>query len=1236
MSLVNLVYRSYKENVTPLAGWHTGTMKLVAEPPEEEGGCVVVKYDTQRMKVGSLPELEKAVYAGSLVLSPDYPYTVSYAWARWKEAETDPDYYMVKDPETDEWDLYAIDGEVPETVDIVLSEWIDGKGQYSTYSLPVARPDYDRELPDFAISPSTFTIPDYPAERIAIGVLKYNHLSVDRLVEVVYDGDCEEGLPCPFWFEKDDGYTLYTSYSGANASHAQYDVPVYVRYVDAGTGLEREERLVFTVHGFGGGISAEPYVKYIRNLATRVGSSELVTILGGHLTDDLNVRITSADGSHSVVIPHNELTFGEEAPWQTISFVMSPDYAVTSRGEEQCAVYDIELGYGDSTGFIAVAGTGDAKMALENNVGLIRYRYDSSNADEQRKASAGAVKTTNASCFYESDIAMVYDSVDIAGNPQQAGGAPGKYGKTMYVRMARGQDCEKMLYVRVKAKLNTRLDYRHGEMTINGMPVREGDIVWLAGQRDGETDGLWVVQTGEWIGLKSYAGIDRDGKDYNPCTDMDNEPLPVDDSVLVDLGAKVSDKADLRCTEDVPVKYGTQRVCGRLAEPGMRVLLSNQADGKDGLWEVTCAEWIYWGPVDDSGTTTFDMSGNVLVQNDIDFCACRDGRSRNIFSIEYYYLNAGCYLATASRKVKLICAGAGPSIVPNSNLVITDYSITIGAEPSLVTDTHVTAGDPVPEDCVREVDTFDLDHRGSTVETRSGCGEQGTPIKAPTCEMVCDCERYYNLPENFDGTSVKTGFSLVFWQFGDGGWHLYSYNRRVPLAYDVYHLHVRGIASPEMVDENTDVYMLDERQLPTSERTRDAWFVEHGGKLAKDFSLYDTRWKFKVVDPDTGVVSWTDVLGPDTLYQAWALHGGGEGTKILAHGETVTDPDTGKPVVVPVGLRGIYGFKFYDTPLTMQRFCDIYNKASTACIFQDTASGIVTDQESPVSGGGTEPSFITTDGDEIVVKDSDTDGGPRGASPGTPGSSSGGLMSNLEILRTRIAELAPYRASVTPGSDPEGTGSTVEWVPDTEQPEDVAMVAASVPFGSERITVRVPLPSAGKALESNASGVFDLRYDPDTLHVDSQNRLTVNTGISGGLIYSTGEFPLGLSYTRLLPEGEPTSHGVSIDGNGVVSVPQSNHWVTVEVLMSFRVTNAWDSRWRYRCCLEVDGTDYEFCLDTTEIASEVQRTVTIYSDGLTRKEFPITLRRRPESDEDEIAERGVAVQCTARVAVRAN
>ena len=1235
MSLVNLVYRSYKENVTPLSGWYTGTMKLVAETAVEEDGCVTVKYDTERFKVGALPELEQAVYAGSLVLSPDYPYTVSYAWARWKEAESDPDYYMVKDPSKDEWDLYALDGEVPETVDIVLAEWIDGKGQYSTYSLPVAHPDYERELPGFALSPSTFTIPDSPVDRIAVGTLKYNHLSVDRLLNVVYDGECEEGLPCPFWFEYDDGYTLYTSYSGGNVAHEQYGVPVYIHYIDAETGLEREERIVFTVHGFGGGISTEPYVKYVRNLASRVGTSELVTILGGHFTEELNVRLTSADGSKSVVIPHSELTFGEEEPWQTISFVMSPDYAVSSRGEEQCSVYDLEIGYGDANGFIAVAGTGDAKMALENNIGLIRYRYDSTNAAEQKKASAGAVKTTNASCFYTSDVSLVYDSVDASGNPSQAGGAPGKYGKTMYVRMNRGQDCEKMLYVRVKAKLNTRLDYRHGEMTINGMPVREGDIVWLDGQKDGETDGLWVVQTGDWIGLKSYAGIDRDDKDYNPCTDMTNEPLPVDDSVLVDLGAKVSDKADLRCTEDVPVKYGTQQVCGRLAEPGMRVLLSNQSDGKDGLWEVTCADWVYWGPVDDSGTTTFDMSGNVLVQNDIDFCACKEGRKNTIFNIEYYYLNAGCYLATANRKVKLICSGMGSSLVPNSNLIITDYSITIGAEPSLVTDTHMTAGDPEQEDCVKEVDTFDIDHRNATQETRHGCGEQGTPIKAPTCEMICDCERYYNLPESFDGTSVKSGYSIVFWEFGEGGWHLYSYNKRMPVAYDVYHLHVRGIASPEMVDQNTDVYLLDDKGLPTSERSKDAWFVEHGGKVAKTFSMYDPTWKFKVVDERGEVVGWTDVLGPDTLYQAWALHGGSDGTKIMAFGETMVDPDTGKEVVVPVGMNGIYGFKFYDTPLTLQRFCDIYNKASTDCIFQDTLSGIVTDQESPASGGGEESSFITTDGDEIVVKDSDT-GTAAGATPGTPGSSAGGLMSNLEILRTKIVELDPYRAKVTPGSDAEGTGSTVEWVPDPEQPDDAAMVAASVPFGAERITVRVPLPSAGKGLESNESGVFDLRYDPNTLHVDEQNRLTVNTGISGGLIYTTEPFGLGIGHTRLVPGGEPISHGVSIDGNGIVSIPQANHWVTVEVLMSFRVTNAWDSRWRYRCCLGVDGTDYEFYLDTTEAASEVQRTVTIYSDGISQKTFPITLRRKPESDEDEISERGIEVECSARVAVRAN
>lgn len=1274
MSLVNLVYRSYKENVTPLSGWYTGSMKLVEvlrceeDVPEKKGlievcgrkthegmrllllnqedgrdglwdvridewhyagptdECVPLTYDTERFTVEKLPELEQAIYVGTVVFSSDYPYTVSYAWARWKEGDTSPDYYMVKDPSTDEWDLYALDGEVPETVDIVLAEWVGGEGHYNTYSLPVARPDYSREHPDFTISPSTFTLPEMETQRIAIGNLKYNHLSVDRLIDVVYDGDCGEGIRCPFWFEKDGDYTLYTSYAGGIVSHEQYEVPVYVRYVDAETGLEREERTVFTVHGFGGGLSTEPYVKYVRNLATRVGTSELVTILGGHFTDDLNVRLVADDGNHAVVIPHSELTFGEEAPWQTISFIMSPEYAVSSGGDEQCAVYDLEIGYGDSTGFNAVAGTGDPKMALENNVGLIRYKYDASDSAEQAKASAGAVKTTNATCFYTSDVSLVYDSVDTSGNPSQAGGAPGKYGKTMYVRMA-GQDCEQMLYVRVKAKLNTRLDYRYGEMTINGMPVRDGDIVWLAGQKDGETDGLWVVQPGEWVGLKSYAGIGRSDREYNPCTDMNNEPLPVDDSVLVDLGAKVSDKADLRCTEDVPVKYGTQRVCGGLAEPGMHLLLSGQTDGKDGLWEVTCSDWVYWGPVDDSGTTTFDMSDNVLVQNDIDFCACRDGRKDTIFDIEYYYLNAGCYLATANRKVKLICSGMGASIVPNSNLVITDYSITLGAEPSLVTDTHSTAGDPEPEDCTREVDTFDIDYMNSTEETRSGCGEQGTPIKAPTCEMVCDCERYYNLPESFDGTSVKSGYSIVFWELGEGGWHLYSYNKRIPVAYDVYHLHVRGIATPSLVDENTDVYILDDRNLPTSERTKNAWFEEHGGKVSSKFSMYDPVWKFKEVDEYGDTVGWTNVLGPDNLYQAWAIHGGSSGTRILARGVTAKDPDTGEERVIPVGTRGIYGFKFYDTPLTLQRFCGIYNRASTDCIFQETSGGLVTDQEYP-SGGSTEPAYISTDSGEIITTDDDT-----GASSGTSAGNTGGSMSSIEVLRRKIRELDPYRAESVPGGP-------ASWEPDPEQPDTAAMVAASVPSGSGRITVRLPLPSAGIALESTADGVFGVRFDPATMYVDSQNRLSAIGGGGGspstGLIYTTAGFGLGTSRTRLVPGAAPVSHGVTVDAEGNVCVPQSARWVTVEVLMSFAVSNAWDSRWRYRCCLEVDGTDYPFYLDTTEGASEVERTVTIYSDGLEPKEFPVTLRRIAESDEAEIAERGISVECTARVAVRAS
>lgn len=939
---------------------------------------------------------------------------VSWRFIQGEENYIPTDLFFVRAEGSSEWDLYTVSGKMPASVSVTLVENCDDvSNRVRMLELPI---EYASEVsgdPDFALLPSTFPL-DMEAEGKVIGLLAYGVDDVSMVVDARVDSDDSD-----FGFGRvGNSFWMTTSKTSKEVTHASFAVPVYIKYIETATGLEKEARRTMVVHGFNSHIEAEPYVKYIRNLASRVNTSEQVDIIGGNFTSDMTVRL-GYGSEWEKVIDDKDLVFSEDGTM--ISFVMSPDFAMPAPGgEEPCAVYSLNVGYGNENGFYAMAGTGDARMALQNNVGLIRYKYDERNLAEMKKVSAGAAVTTNSPCFYESELEMVYDSTDTNGNPAQAGGAAGKYGKTMYVRIPANADCTKMMYVHAKVKYNKRLDYRRGTMTLDGIHLEDGDVVWLAGQLDG-TDGLWVVREGDWDGLADVIGPGDGEEGTNPCELNPKRPLPVDDNVLVDLGVRVSDNVDVRCEEDVPVKIGTQAVCGTTVTPGDRVLLLNQSDGKNGVWEVTCADWIFRGAVNDNGSLDFDMSDEVLFQNNIDFCACRDGKNNPIYNIEYYYLNAGCYLAKAVRKVKIICSSTG-SIVPNSKVVITDYSITIGADPALIVDTTMTPGDPVQEDCTKEKDTFELDRRVATTETASGCGPEGTPLKAPDCMDICDCPRFYTLPETFDGSALKNGYSLVFWQYGDGGWHLYAYICEkaggTSVSYYVYHLHTCGIAVPDMVDENTDVYILDDRGLPTNRRTKDAWFVKHGGVLADGFGMYDEKWNFVIrlrtdddeyapiqsaldnlmnaFQDDTG--AWAEVVGiyddsgelkekvvtpvfdADSLYQNWVLHGtnmgvSGQGTRILAHPHIMTDSETGEYVVVPAGMEHVYGFKFYDTPVDKERFCKIFNEKAGGCVCQETRSNLVTDQCYDADGNvvpcsdpaSTGRAYIATDDGEILT-----------------------------------------------------------------------------------------------------------------------------------------------------------------------------------------------------------------------------------------------------------------------------
>lgn len=952
---------------------HDSTAYIGVKESVAYQGCPLILKHVDKVPELSLPELDKALYLGTLAVPPELDGRSIGCY----DGEGDG-LYLVLSSDGETYDLFTT-GTFPDSVVLYL----DDEDGAIEYEVPLAYSSLAARDPKFVLAPSHYVYNKAGSEKEYVGSVSFDRTAVSEVQFIVYDGEDDA-----FWFE--DGWDLWTAYVESELEHEDFDVSVYIKYVDAVSGQEVEIRKVFKVYGTSVNMLTYPYVKYIENLSSRVDTAVQVTLYGGNFNEELNVQLSLSrpDGTEwRMDIPHSDLAFSiGEGRWDSVSFVMNKALAYTDgSGKEVCGTYNINLGYGEGDGFDALAGTGDPRMALENNLGLIRYKYSAANEESKKTASAGNVATTDASCFYTSSVSMIYDTTDDRGNPLINGGAAGKYGKTMYVKIPPDADCTKVKYYRIRMKYNNRLDYRYGEMVLDGVSLRDGDIVWLAGQMDG-TDGLWVVRAdAEWTGLKSLSeGVDPD-TDADPCEEGHRtEPLVVDWSVFPDLGATVDDKVDLNCDQDVPVKYGSQVVCNRTLVPGDLVYLTGQSDGMDGVWEVTCAEWIYRGPVSGVSGEKLDMSDEILVQNDIDFCACADGGGGGVFNIEYYYLNAACYLATATRKVKVICSRTGGLFPGNGGAILTDYSITIGAEKDLVVDTHVTAGDVVEEDCVHKPDTYFQQSSVKTEEILWNCGEMGRPIVAPTCEVLCDCPRYYVLGKDYAGSLGSKGFSIVFWQAGEGGWHLYAYVAEGTydsgMSYYVYHIHSCGIVKASDVDQNADVYIKDERGLPTSKRTKDAWFVEHTGPIADGFGMVDDHWRFAVKSEDgTPTGEYTTELGPDTLYQRWQVYP--ETTKILAHREY--REEDGKKIPVDVaGMSGVYGFSYLDNAITPERLCEIFNKvarigfaAGKNCPCQESVSHLVTDQSYDESGETMVPSddvrshgeslFLTDDEEEI-------------------------------------------------------------------------------------------------------------------------------------------------------------------------------------------------------------------------------------------------------------------------------
>lgn len=730
---------------------------------------------------------------------------------------------------------------------------------------------------------------------------------------------------------------------------ARYEIPVYIEYVDE-YGNHDNWKGTFAVYGKGADVK-KPTVQYIGNIATKVGTTEYVTIYGHDFNDDLVVFLDRPDGT-CVSLSGKDLyrTYGKAGDYDTISFIFGkPFVALDSTCSEICGTYAVNLGYGECGANSIEAGSADFTTAWDNNLYLIRYRFDSTNKELSEQTPGGSMTTVDPKCFYTTGIELVKDDYESDSKSPSGGGVTSSLGSNIYFRIKPGTDCAKLAYYRVKLKYSRNLQKRAGELTLDGVALSEGDLVWLDKQFDGG-NGLWIVQSGDWIGLKSYLD-GQSGYDeyYNPCQRPEQEPLPVDSNIIADLGVHVKDKVTVTCDSDVPAekRYGTQKICNTIVRPGDTVLLTNQSDGANGLWEVTCAEWIRRSEnVPAHSGTSISGDDFVVVQNDIDFCTCQHN-GKNIFHIWYYYLNGACYLARASRTVKITCGLKG-SLFPSQGVDVTDYKITAEANSDLVTDSHRTAGDPVKETCMEEVENYDADHRVDIKDDRYDCGTE--VITAPNGMKICRCKHVYN----FDTATAflsrdRNGFSIVFWQYDDDGkWHLYAYigagRYDLGMNYYVYHLCTNGIAGEEDVDENAEILPIGADGLPMKESTHDAWFINHGGKLAKDFGMFDDTWNFKQVDEETDEVSYTHVLDENTLYSMWSIkctttmcakrkyHDGSmlrtscDCKDPKEHPECMNNAETTSAVMAEVDpTPDTWGFKFYNEALSKGRLCSIWN-----------------------------------------------------------------------------------------------------------------------------------------------------------------------------------------------------------------------------------------------------------------------------------------------------------------------
>lgn len=405
---------------------------------------------------------------------------------------------------------------------------------------------------------------------------------------------------------------------------------------------------------------------------------------------------------------------------------------------------------------------------------VIRYVYDGAKYDGKY--------TTGANCVYTSPITLNTD--DDPGNVN----TPSKnYGKDMYVKLRSPESCCTMRYLSVKLKYNEYLQYKHGELTLNGIKLQENDLVWLTSQfikesEDGKSineNGLWIVKKGDW---EYYGDVTED--------------------MFIDLGARVTETVSATIESNVGRRYGNYWLGTVNLKSGMVVNLQNQDDGQNGLYRITCGEWKYLGEAGPYSGNTIDMSNDIVTYNDINFCKC------GIYHIWYYYLNGSCVLNTATRTVKVVgkCGEKDGTLVPGKRIRITDYQIKTEVDKDLMPG---SSGDPLVDECVKDVESFDHQYRFDVEDVVQGDCIQDAIY--PNCNegALCDHE-YAAFSKGEDGkynSADGTGFSMVFWQatMDDDRvdyWTMYALVGRTsknPKEYVAYRLQQVGAATEEMV-----------------------------------------------------------------------------------------------------------------------------------------------------------------------------------------------------------------------------------------------------------------------------------------------------------------------------------------------------------------------------------------------------------------------------------------------------